>query len=81
MPRVVVTSQLVTSLCNLDTGAISLLEYDFVTQTRKHDEKRSLSQLWPMGFNFSLHMLSLNKLVEENGLTSSANWLRKCLQQ
>lgn len=58
MLRDIVTSQIVTSLCNLDTEAISPLEYDFLTQTRKQDEKRSLSQLWPMGFNFSLDMLS-----------------------
>lgn len=57
MLRAVVTSQIVTSLCNLE--AISKpLEYDFLTPTRKQDEKRTLSQLSPVRFHFSLDMLS-----------------------
>lgn len=38
-----VTGQIVTSLGNLDTEAISALEYDFLTQTGKQKEKRTLS--------------------------------------
>lgn len=60
MLRDVVTSQVVTSLCNLDTEAISPLEYDFLTQTRKPDKNPGSAVAYRIPFLFGNAVLIIS---------------------